>query len=145
MHKKTASFFAIGIILVAVGYFFPNRFVPTPQYTVSSEDTLAAAYQRKQSDVQVTGMGTVFRLLRDDLKGSRHQRFILQLDSGMTLLVAHNIDIAPRIDSLAKGDEVLFHGEYEWNERGGVLHWTHKDPRGRHPDGWLKHDGVLYQ
>lgn len=91
------------------------------------------------------GSGTVVRLLPDDNEGSRHQRFILELASGRTLLVAHNIDLAPRINSLRKGDTVAFFGEFESNPQGGVIHWTHHDPQGRHPDGWLKHRGTVYQ
>lgn len=103
------------------------------------------AHAERRSDVQVTGAGTVSRLLPDDHDGSRHQRFILKLDSGLTVLVAHNIDLAPRIDSLQEGDEVAYYGEYEWNQKGGVVHWTHHDPRGAHAGGWLKHKGRTYQ
>ena len=84
-------------------------------------------------------------MLRDDLKGSRHQRFLLRLSNDQTLLVAHNIDLAPRIDGLRVGDSVSFYGEYEWNDEGGVIHWTHHDPAGRHADGWLRHEGRMYQ
>jgi len=84
-------------------------------------------------------------ILPDDNDGSRHQRFILQLNSGQTLLIAHNIDIAPRIPVLRQGDEVAFRGQYEWNPEGGVIHWTHHDPGGQHPGGWLKHEGQTYQ
>ena len=94
---------------------------------------------------QVRGSGIVVSVLADDNQGSRHQRFILELSSGQTLLVSHNIDLAPRIDSLRAGDTVEFFGEYEWNDRGGVIHWTHRDPAGRHPDGWLQHEGATYQ
>ena len=76
------------------------------------------------------GSGTVLRVLADDNSGSRHQRFILRLDSGQTVMVAHNIDLAPRIASLRAGDRVGFSGEYEWNAQGGVIHWTHHDPAG---------------
>ena len=69
----------------------------------------------------------------------------MKLDSGQTLLVAHNIDLAPRIDALEEGDTVAFKGQYEWNEKGGVVHWTHHDPDGRHPWGSLEHKGELYR
>lgn len=108
-------------------------------------DAIAEAYANRASDVQVTGEGTVSRVLPDDEEGGRHQRFILRLGSGQTLLVAHNIDLAPRIDSLGVGDTVEFNGVYEWNDRGGVIHWTHHDPQGEHEAGWLRHRGRTYQ
>jgi hypothetical protein len=87
----------------------------------------------------------VTRILADDLAGSRHQRFVVRLASGQTVLIAHNIDIAPRVAGLQKGDRVRFYGEYMWNEKGGMVHWTHHDPDGRHVAGWLKHNGRTYQ
>ena len=103
------------------------------------------AFRERQSGVQVMGEGVVAALLSDDNQGSRHQRFILRLESGQTVLVAHNIDLAARIVSLGKGDSVAFHGVYEWNDKGGVIHWTHHDPAGRHIPGWLKHEGQTYE
>ncbi len=103
------------------------------------------AYRQQHSNVQIVGEGRVVKLLADDNRGSRHQKFILRLPSGLTLLVAHNIDLADKIDGLKLGDEVAFSGEYEWSEKGGTLHWTHHDPAERHAGGWLKHAGRLYQ
>lgn len=110
-----------------------------------SDRILASAFEHRRSDLQVRGKGRVVRVLADDLQGRRHQRFVLRLDSGQTLLVAHNIDLAPRVDPLRVGDLVEFFGEYEWNPEGGVIHWTHHDPRRRHADGWLIRDRWLYQ
>jgi hypothetical protein len=94
---------------------------------------------------QARGSGTVIRILSDDSDGSRHQRFIVRLPGGRTLLIAHNIDLAPRIEGIREGDTVEFYGEYAANSRGGVIHWTHHDPQGRRPGGWLRHQGRTYQ
>jgi hypothetical protein len=109
------------------------------------DDPLGRAFASRARDIQVEGEGKVIRILPDDLNGPRHQRFIVQLESGQTLLITHNIDIAPRIDELEVGDSVRFNGEYVWNEKGGVIHWTHHDPRGRHVAGWVKHNDKTYK
>jgi hypothetical protein len=111
----------------------------------SADAAIADAYARRRSNVQVTGEGKVIRLLPDDEDGSRHQKFIIRLGNGQTLLVSHNIDLAPRVKALRTGDSIGFSGEYEWSEKGGVVHWTHRDPRGSHAAGWLKHNGRIYQ
>lgn len=146
------------IILILIGVAFYQYTIGknTPTDTIKAQNiksipsiqanhTIASAYKNKQSDVQVNGSGTVIKLLRDDNEGSRHQKFILRLASGKTVLIAHNIDLAPRINSISKGDQVQFYGEYEWNNKGGVVHWTHHDPSGRHIGGWLKHNGSTYK
>jgi Protein of unknown function (DUF3465) len=106
---------------------------------------ISQAFADGRSNVQVEAEGRVSRVLEDDNDGSRHQRFIVRLDSGQTVLIAHNIDLAPRITGLREGDAVSFYGEYEWNSKGGVIHWTHADPRGQHPAGWIRHNGRIYQ
>lgn len=114
--------------------------------TVSAGDqAVASAFASHQGGVLVAGEGRVDRVLADDNNGDRHQRFILRLGSGQTLLIAHNIDIAPRIDALKVGDVVEYSGQYEWSEQGGTVHWTHHDPSGKHQAGWLKYGGQLYQ
>lgn len=108
-------------------------------------DPIRRAFATRSSNIQVEGAGKVTRVLPDDLSGSRHQRFIVRLPSGQTLLVNHNIDIAPRIDKLKVGDTVRFYGEYVWNEKGGAIHWTHHDPNGRHVSGWIKLNGQTFK
>ena len=112
---------------------------------VQSDAILGRAFKNRTSNLQVEGRGVVAKVLRDDVDGSRHQRFIVRLRSGQTLLIAHNVDVAPRVPSIMERDIVLFYGEYEWNSKGGVIHWTHRDPDGRHVAGWLKHKGRIYQ
>lgn len=93
-------------------------------------------FAQKQSHVWTEFSGRVERLLADDNKGSRHQRFIVRTAPGVTVLVSHNIDLAPRAP-LRVGDSVSMRGEYIWNRQGGILHWTHHDPKNRHAGGWI--------
>lgn len=126
---------------------------PSPQTNSSTESIqanssdieLSNAYKYQTNKLQIEGGGRVESLLSDDNDGGQHQRFIVRLNSGQTLLVAHNIDLAPRINSLSKGDAIRFYGQYEWNEKGGVIHWTHNDPSGSHVAGWIEHNGKIYQ
>jgi Protein of unknown function (DUF3465) len=104
----------------------------------------------RRSDALIHGQmviinGVVIRTLADDRDGSPHQRFILKTNHGITLMIAHNLDLAPRLNGLAAGDKLRVRGEYVWNERGGALHWTHDDPRGDHEPGYIDWDGKRYQ
>ena len=116
-----------------------------PSGLVDANQEISAAYRAQANDVDVSGSGTVTRVLADDNDGSRHQRFILDVQAERTILVAHNIDLAPRLDGLKVGDTVEFKGVYEWNDRGGVVHWTHHDPQNRRSGGWLKYRGQTYR
>lgn len=105
---------------------------------------IVEAFQAKKSDVQVSGKGVVDKLLKDDNKGARHQKFLVKINAQQTLLFAHNIDLAPRVP-LQPGDEISFYGEYVYNPKGGIIHWTHHAPRGDHVAGWIVHNGIQYQ
>ena len=105
------------------------------------EARLLAAWRAGESGVMVTVGGRVVKVLPDDDDGSRHQRFIIRLrGEDHTVLVAHNIDLADRVP-LEEGDTVTLRGQYEFNEQGGLLHWTHADPDGRHEGGWIECKG----
>ena len=147
--------FVLLVAALAAGYLYYNiqsSFTLNQAPPVISEKSNAKsdaliddAYANHKSNLQVSGQGIVTKLLPDDNRGSRHQKFLIKLPSGLTLLVAHNIDLAPRMSVLRVGDTLEFYGEYAWNSKGGVIHWTHRDPNGRHVAGWLQHQGRKYQ
>ena len=104
----------------------------------------ADAFSNQRSDIQVRQHGTIVAVLSDDTVGDRHQRMIVRLGNDQTLLIAHNIDLAPRVPDPLSGKTLGFYGEYEWNDEGGVIHWTHADPDGKHVNGWLEYEGKRY-
>lgn len=108
------------------------------------DEKLAWAFENHISEIRVTCSGTVVYKLADDLLDIRHQRFLIELESGQTLLIVHNIDLVKRVKPLRLGDKVTVRGEYIWNDKGGLIHYTHRDPAGLQPSGWIKHRGVLY-
>ncbi len=155
--NKTAL--RLGFVAAALLLFLAGRWsagglsVPWPQAVPQaghsqpgqvSGPSVESLYRARQSNTWVYIDGKVDRTLKDDRRGSRHQRFIVELPSGHTVLVAHNIDLAPRVP-LRVGDRVELYGEYEWNDRGGVVHWTHHDPQGRRSGGWIRHANRDYR
>jgi len=146
MSKKSRQKQRIWLIIafIIVGYA-ASKYSPQQTDSAVPKQNADQLFEQQQSNDQLEVTGEVIKLLTDDHVGKRHQRFIIKLETGLSLLVAHNIDLADRIETLEEGDIVTVYGEYEWNERGGVLHWTHHDPDNRHIGGWIKHQGKTYQ
>jgi hypothetical protein len=103
-----------------------------------------SAFNQHLSGVEVEAGGRVERVLSDDRVGVPHERFVLAIEPSLTVLIVHNLDIAQRVPVHA-GDEITFRGEYVWNDKGGIIHWTHRDPSHRHKDGWIRYRGIVYQ
>ena len=111
----------------------------------SANTAIEQAFKQRKSNVEVEGKGEVVKILADDNSGLKHQKFLVKISPEQTLLFAHNLDLAARIEPLAVGDTIEFKGEYVYNPKGGIVHWTHKDPQGHHAAGWLKHNGKVYE
>ena len=146
--KKTINIKQTGVIILIILLFSIiytlEKDQNTPKTDIGSAQ-IERAYLKQQSNVQVQGSGMIIKILRDDLHGTKHQKFIVRITKELTVLIAHNIDLAPRVETLAEVEIIEFYGEYEWNKKGGVIHWTHHAPGNNHPDGWLKYKDRLYQ
>lgn len=149
-RRLPRKFNALLTVVLVLGLLAWQHFnpAPDPRHAVGTQESagnvVQAAYQARQSGVWMETSGHVRRMLPDDNDGSRHQRFILDVGNGHTVLVSHNIDLADRIPA-AVGDALVLRGRYEWNERGGVIHWTHHDPGGFEKGGWIELDGKRYR
>lgn len=115
-----------------------------PAGPATDDVALQRAALAHTSGIEIDAHGRVTRLLPDDNEGARHQRFIVRVADNLTILVAHNQDLAPRVP-VREGDSVALRGEYIWNDRGGLIHWTHHDPAHRHQPGWIEYRGRRYE
>jgi hypothetical protein len=107
------------------------------------------AWRAGRSHLEVTASGSVARVLGTRRGPSGvHEGFLVHLRGaagrGLTVRVEDNVDLTGPIP-LAAGDDVEVRGEYIYDPRGGLIHETHLDPRGRRPAGFVKVAGKLYQ
>ena len=142
MKNRKQRIIIILLVIFAIASYYKDQDKNKQQTTPNTE--ISSAYKNKQSDIHVKATGKVIKILPDDNEGNRHQRFIVKVENNLTILIAHNIDLAQRAE-ISAGDVVAFSGEYEWNKKGGVVHWTHHDPRGKHQGGWIEVNGKRVQ
>jgi hypothetical protein len=143
LSRRRRRLILAGLLLLAWGARYLATSVDRDDDS-DSQSAIAEAFRDRRSGLMVEAEGTVERLLADDREGSPHQRLIVRLAGGQTVLVSHNIELAPRVPATT-GDRLGSRGQYEWSERGGVVHWTHHDPQGRRPGGWLRHRDQTYR
>ncbi len=162
LSRKSVAVTLVAAILFLFNHFFPEQTQVIADLLKNNTESLEShlpnasqadyaelkrIIQKQQSEYWTDSLPyKVVKILPDDNKGSRHQRFLVKAydESMPTILVAHNIDLSPRVP-LDLGDEILIRGRYEYNEKGGVLHWTHHDPNGYIKGGWIMHNGKRYQ
>ena len=102
---------------------------------------MSDAFTKRDDGEWVEVTGVVRRLLSDDALS--HQRFVIDVGRRQTLLIAHNIEVADRVP-VGMGDRVHVRGLYEWNDLGGVVHWTHRDPMDDGTGGWVRYRRKTY-
>jgi hypothetical protein len=107
------------------------------------------AWRAQRSHVEVTARGSVALYLgvRSGPSGE-HEGFLLHLSGssgrGLTVKVEDNTDITGPIP-LRPGDAVEVRGEYIYTSLGGLIHYTHHDPRFRHAGGYVSVAGKMYR
>ncbi len=117
--------------------------VQTPTEAVGDAQIIEAQAGHR-SKIEVTLSAPVKRLLPEDTRGNPHQKFLLTISNGTTVLVAHNTKLAPHVP-IQEGDVVTIHGEYVWNKMGGLVHYTHHSTSRHHESGWIQFNGQQYQ
>lgn len=126
----------------------PGSGVKPSGSTAVDNASLIKAFESQKSYQIITGTGRVVKILPDDLEtgdgSGQHQKFLVEVNRDLTIRLVNNIDLGFSRVPVKEGDTVSFKGEYIYNEKGGTVHWTHHDPRGRHADGWVELNGKKY-
>ena len=140
-RERAARFAALSFGLLLAGCGGGS----TATTTNPDDAAIVQDFQTHRSNVEVTADGTVVTIFPDRSSSSGvHEQFIMRLSSGgITVEVEHNISIGRRAP-LTLGDSVVVHGEYIWNGKGGLIHFTHHDPQGTHEGGYIKDNGATY-
>jgi len=120
-----------------------NVSAPAGNLAYDDNDVLAAQSNRLIK-VEVTVTAPVKKMLPEDDVGLPHEKFLIVLSNGSTVLIAHDIKYAPVVP-VHPGDMVRIHGEYIWNAKGGLIHWTHRSDSPRHESGWIEFNGQRYE
>jgi len=133
-------------LLNASGVTLVVLFGPACAPATADNAAVERDYAERRSTVEVTAEGVVTSVLADDSGPSgMHQRFIIRLaGSTQTVLVDNNVTIGQRAP-VSPGNDVIVHGEYVWNDQGGLIHFTHHDPAPAHEGGWIDLKGQRYQ
>ena len=154
---QTLRYFAAGLALVLAACARPAGVShdngmhltgpPTGPRPVTGANLVCGYHDAQQSHREVTVSGTVVRILGTRIGPSgTHEGFLLKFetDCGLTVRVETNTDITGPMP-ISVGEHVTLKGEYEYYPIGGVIHWTHHDPRFRHEAGYVEADGKIYQ
>ncbi len=140
--KLVAVLIAAAITIAARRGWLPNPSSPSSPTTAPTSSapssqsqppalsrTVRELFNTKRGNAWVETTGRVEKLLPDDTDTSdnsdKHQKFLLLVPGDITVLVAHNISTAPRVP-LRQGDTVTLRGEYEYTDKGGTIHFTHR-------------------
>lgn len=107
---------------------------------------VCAAYAAQAERVETIAQGNVLAILGTSSGPSgEHEGFLLKLTGDCDLLV--RVEVNTGITGpipLHRGEKVIVKGQYETDVTGGVIHWTHHDPAGRHVGGYIVAGGKTY-
>jgi Protein of unknown function (DUF3465) len=132
-------------VVLAEKPFAPTNLLAQAQTAIALDDKEALNAQADHAiQREITVQALVKKLLPTDTEGLPHQKFLIELSNGSTILIAHDLKYAPAVP-IQPGDVLRIHGEYIWNKLGGLIHWTHHSDTPKHDSGWIDFNGMRYQ
>lgn len=146
MRFWVAAVALIAVLIAAIVYLRLHTAAPSSRSAARQSAVgcriVGHDFRYHRSGLWVTLRARVTRLLPDSQGRYRHQRFIVRCRNGQSILIVNDVSIGARVP-VRKGDTVGVRGEYVWNERGGLVHFTHHSDTGA-PGGWILWHSHVY-
>jgi len=142
VHRRASSLRHLGITLAVVTLASCASHPEAPD-----NGLVCRTFASQSSRQEVIAQGHVAHVLgTQNGPSGEHEGFLLQLagDCDLLVRVETNIDLTGPVP-MRDGDTVTVKGEYEYTALGGVIHWTHHDPAGRHLGGYVVDGGKTYE
>ena len=140
MRSILSALLLVASLSSATSLFSTNAFADAP----AGQEQIIEAQEsgRGLSFVEVKNVQVV-QVLPDEVSANQHQKWMVKLANGRTLLCVYNIDITQRVP-IQVGDTVSMGGQYIFTHAGGLIHWLHADPRAERPNGYVDLNGTRY-
>lgn len=146
MSKVNVLFVALMIGLSSTSFARKQKLPePLPGQVATGDAVLVQAVQNQKGISFLTAKGLIVtQLLKEDSSGLPHQKFNVKLSNGRVIMIVSNLDMCENIP-IQVGDEVSVGGQFiATGKASGLVHWTHKDPRKKRPDGFIEFKGHVY-
>ena len=104
-------------------------------------------YASQSSGNEVLVSGHVVALLGTrESRSGKHEGYLVKLNKNCDLLlkVETNTSITGPIP-FTHDEPIVLKGVYVYDPLGGLIHWTHHDPSGRHMNGYVIAGGKSYR
>jgi hypothetical protein len=132
------------LVLVFWNFFKPKINRAEPSQTALPSNSFEKGLDCKcDQDYVVASALKVIKKLKDDDRGNRHQKWLVQARNGQTILLVHNLELCKPLN-LNKNDIIDVAGEFKWTDKGGLLHWAHFDPSNHRKAGYIQFHGENY-
>ena len=142
-HVVARIYSRVALMAVVMSFVACTAKIDQPDNAAALDDIRSG-----RSGIEVVVQGTVLQILPlgPSVVSGQHERFVIAVRDGseQDILVAHNVSIAPAVP-VHRGEQVIVRGELAVDPSGPVIHWTHHDPRFRHPPGFVELNGRFYE
>jgi hypothetical protein len=142
--RKLRLLTIIVVILAGGAWWYNPSILADLGFVKSDDELIVSAWQQEKSNFHVQFEARVILKLPDEDNYGNAQKFLVVLENGHRLLISHDLEISTRVP-IVVNSLIRVKGEYDWNETGGMVHWTHRDINNERDGGWIELNNHRYR